>query len=328
MKKIAHFSIVIAFLMGVAVTFDACKKEEEKSNQPPSCLIIAPTNGQEIVKGDSVTISVNADDGDGSIEEVRFFVDGIEKATTISFPYNYNWNTSSESIGSHLLKATSIDNSGDSNSDEITVVITDGITGAFIDPRDGQTYNTVIIGNQKWFAENLNYETTDSWCYEIDVYNCNIYGRLYDWATVMNGEESSNEVPSGVQGICPDGWHLPSDNEWKILEMYLGLSQSEADKIGERGTNEGGKLKETRTTHWNPPNTGASNSSGFTALPGGIRSFTDEYFYHLGGYGHWWSATEHDSEHAWSRRLFYYNAKVSRGEPNKEYGFSVRCLKD
>ena len=90
MKKIAHFSIVIAFLMGVAVTFDACKKEEEKSNQPPSCLIIAPTNGQEIVKGDSVTISVNADDGDGSIEEVRFFVDGIEKATTISFPYNYN----------------------------------------------------------------------------------------------------------------------------------------------------------------------------------------------------------------------------------------------
>ncbi|MCD4666000.1 MAG: hypothetical protein K8R68_12075, partial [Bacteroidales bacterium] len=82
----------------------------------------------------------------------------------------------------------------------------------------GQTYNTVLIGSQCWMKENLNYETGNSWCYNNDTSNCNTYGRLYDWIAIMNGEASSNSVPSGVQGICPNGWHLPSDEEWKILE--------------------------------------------------------------------------------------------------------------
>ena len=97
------------------------------------------------------------------------------------------------------------------------------------------------------------------------------YGALYTWAAVMNGEASSNNNPSGVQGVCPDGWHLPSDTAWKELEMYLGMSQAQADGTFIRGTDEGGKMKETGTTHWNSPNTGATNSSGFTALPGGYR---------------------------------------------------------
>jgi len=98
------------------------------------------------------------------------------------------------------------------------------------------------LAHKHGWQKNLNYETENSWCYDNDGNNCDIYGRLYNWETMMNGEESSDEVPSGVQGICPDGWHVPSDNEWKILEMYLGISQSEVDQIGWRGTDEGGKI--------------------------------------------------------------------------------------
>jgi uncharacterized protein (TIGR02145 family) len=130
----------------------------------------------------------------------------------------------------------------------------DETTGEFTDSRDGQVYKWVKIGNQVWMAENLNYETPNSWWYDNNSANGDIYGRLYTWAAAMNGESSSNSVPSGVQGVCPDGWHLPSDAEWTVLTDYLG-GESVA----------GGKMKEAGTVHWNSPNTGATNSSGFTA---------------------------------------------------------------
>ncbi len=92
-----------------------------------------------------------------------------------------------------------------------------GETGTFTDSRDGQEYEWVKIGDQVWMAENLNYA-------QHDEGNSGRYGRLYDWAAVMQGENSSNNNPSGVQGVCPDGWHVPSDEEWKELEMKLGMS--------------------------------------------------------------------------------------------------------
>ena len=119
-----------------------------------------------------------------------------------------------------------------------------------------------------------------------------------------------------ASGVCPAGWHLPSDAEWTELTDYLG------------GTSvAGGKLKETGTTHWASPNTGATNETGFTALPGGNRydygSFTD-----IGYGGRWWSATEDDATTAWYRSMFYVNSDVSRVGTNKEVGFSVRCVRD
>ena len=180
----------------------------------------------------------------------------------------------------------------------------------------GQTYHTVKIGDQCWMKENLNYQTGNSWCYDNNSDNCGIYGRLYDWATIMNGASSSNEVPSGVQGICPDGWNIPSDAEWDILADYLG-----GNGVA------GGRMKETGTTHWNSPNTGATNESGFTALPGGYRSPTWDFNY-LGNHGRWWSATEGTKDDAWSLRLYYSDAKVNRYSTNKGIGFSVRCLRD
>jgi uncharacterized protein (TIGR02145 family) len=206
---------------------------------------------------------------------------------------------------------------------------------------DGNTYNIVRIGDQCWMKQNLatthyadgtalvdgtnagnitgNY-TTKYWF----VNNGNItykstYGLLYTWAAAMNGAVSSNNSPSGVQGVCPTGWHVPSDAEWTYLTNYLGGS-----------TVAGDKLKEAGTAHWYSPNTGATNESGFTALPGGLR-VSDGAFYYVGGIGHWWSSTEDGATHAWDRGLGCLSSGIfssNYGGYFKSFGCSVRCLRD
>ncbi len=202
---------------------------------------------------------------------------------------------------------------------------------------DGNVYHTVTIGTQVWMAENLktthyrngntipnisdslkwNDLKTGAYCnYNNDTTFSNVFGKLYNWYAVNDNHK-----------LCPSGWHLPSDAEWTTLEIVLGMSQTDADKTGWRGTNEGGKLKETGTTHWNSANAGATNSSGFSALPGGFRN---DYgtFYSVGDYGYWWSASEYAAGNAWSTHLHGYDSNVRRDYLNKEYGFSVRCVKD
>jgi len=158
--------------------------------------------------------------------------------------------------------------------------------------------------------------TTGAYCgYNNDPANVNTYGRLYNWYAV---DDSRN--------IAPEGWHVPTDEEWKQLEMYLGMSQAEADATGGRGTDEGGKLKETGTTHWGYPNTGATNESGFSALPGGDRSY--DTFYNMGLTAGFWSSTEYNSTSARYRYLTFHESQVTRRLHNKHYGFSVRCVRD
>lgn len=132
----------------------------------------------------------------------------------------------------------------------------------------------------------------------------------------------------GVQGICPDGWHLPTDDEIKTMEMQLGMSQSQADSSGWRGTDEGGKMKETGTTHWNSPNTGATNTSGFTAIPGGYRDNYRLFPLSLGYIGDWWSSSEIGDDNAMCRSLGFDLGQVFRGAYYKSGGWSVRCLKN
>lgn len=133
----------------------------------------------------------------------------------------------------------------------------------------------------------------------------------------MAGSASSSANPSGVQGVCPTGWHLPSDAEWKKLTDYLG-GESVA----------GGKLKETGTTHQKSDNTGATNESGFTALPGGYRGPYGSFFY-IGNFGYWWSATENNATKAWYCYVSYFKSDAKREyDLGKDVGFSVRCVKD
>lgn len=200
-------------------------------------------------------------------------------------------------------------------------------SGTLTDTRDGHTYSTVRIGNQWWMAENLiatHYANGDIipdgtgagdisgetepeywFVYNDDLINLATYGRLYTWYTATDS-----------RNVCPDGWHVPTNAEWTILTTYLG-----GESIA------GGKLKETGTTHWDSPNTGATNETGFTALPGGFR-YGNGSFNYVGGYGNWWSATEYDAAYACTRHLFGSNAGTNMGHTNKEGGLSVRCLQD
>jgi len=191
---------------------------------------------------------------------------------------------------------------------------------------DGNTYQTVKIGNQWWIAENLKVThyrngdvipnvtdntawsnlTTGAYC-ELDNYSANVetFGRLYNWYTVNDN-----------RNIAPEGWHVPTDAEWTTLTTYLG-GESVA----------GGKMKEAGTTYWSSPNTGADNESGFSALPGGYRSANGTYS-SIGSNGFWWSATESSRYLAWYRSLGYYDSGVDRYGSSKRYGFSVRCVGD
>ena len=206
---------------------------------------------------------------------------------------------------------------------------------------DGNHYNAVLIGNQIWMAENLkvthypdgtaiplvkdntawanldNNNTDDAYCFYDNDAN-SAYGALYTWAAAMGDNAvSSNTNPSGVQGVCPIGWHLPSNAEWTELTTDLGgLAVA------------GGKMKETGTTHWDSPNTDATNSSGFSALPGAYREEGDGEFYDVGYTGLWWSSTESGGTDAYTRSLYADDAYVYDDPSPKSYGFSVRCVMD
>jgi len=207
---------------------------------------------------------------------------------------------------------------------------------------EGNEYKTIQIGGQEWMAENLKTttyndgtaidlvtdntawknNTTGAYCwYDNDeAQNAHTYGALYNWQVVNTGN------------LCPDGWHVPTDEEWKTLEMHLGMSQAEADNTGGlRGYNEGSKLAGDAELWINGEleNDSEFGTSGFTGLPGGRRYYRGE-FNEIGEFGYWWSATEFDDNNALTRILYYNSSKVIRYHDylNKVGGRSVRCLKD
>ena len=195
-------------------------------------------------------------------------------------------------------------------------------------PSWAQTDHTVKIGEQEWMVENLNVSTfgngdsipeaktseqwekaaaegQPAWCYyAMDSSNEDIYGKLYNWYAVND-----------TRGITPKGWHVPSDAEWQILIDFLG-----GESIA------GGKMKETGTAHWKSPNTGATDKSGFSALPGGYRYH--DGFYHMSYHAYFFSSTEYATSCAWARILNYDNSEVYRYFGNKWDGYSVRCVRD
>ena len=186
----------------------------------------------------------------------------------------------------------------------------------FQDPRDGQEYKNVKIGNQIWMAENLNYATdSGSWIYDNDSSNAVIYGRLYNWETACN--------------VCPDGWHLSSDEDWQELEVYLGMDPGEIilDPWEQVNNIIGDMLK--ATNGWDLNGNG-TNSTGFSALPGGSRNTLSDqpYFANIGWDAFYWSPKEDvDGEWALYRKLSTSN-RIYRSSKPKTDGLSVRCIKD
>lgn len=209
---------------------------------------------------------------------------------------------------------------------------------------DGNVYRTVKLGNQVWMAENLRttrYANGTSialgtgidydvaYRYYPDGNNVNVsdYGYLYNWPAVMNGANSSNSNPSGVQGICPNGWHVPSDAEWTELENYV-KSQSQyvcggdVDYIAKALASEKGWKSGTKNCAvGNNPD--ANNATFFSVRPAGIYS---GYYFYFGCSAYFWSSTQSGSYYAYNRYLRYGNANVARNDRYKDIGYSVRCV--
>ena len=197
---------------------------------------------------------------------------------------------------------------------------------------DGNQYKTITIGTQTWMAENLkttkyrngdpipNVTDNATWAALATGAYC-FYDNYADYKSTYGALYNLNAVADG-RNLAPTGWHIPTDAEWTTLTDYLG------------GAGAGGKLKEGGTAHWTTQNTGGSNSSGFTALPGGVlESDSNLYFPYTGflsicGYGIWWTSPENSTSSAWTRELTYDISEILRETYNKEYGCSVRCLKD
>jgi uncharacterized protein (TIGR02145 family) len=190
---------------------------------------------------------------------------------------------------------------------------------------EGNEYKTVTIGSQVWMAENLkttryndgtiipmvtNYDswasqTSPAYCwYNNDSTNKEAYGAMYNWYAVNTSK------------LCPKGWHVPADSEWLSLTTWFGDLR-----------NVGNKLKEEGTVHWKNPNSGATNESGFTALPGGYRSYKGTFnWIRIAGY--WWSATENPDSKIYFLQIRYKSGEVVRFYSEKANGFCVRCLQD
>jgi uncharacterized protein (TIGR02145 family) len=205
---------------------------------------------------------------------------------------------------------------------EKDIVFNPDLTYGGLTDIDGNIYKTIEIGSQVWMAENL--ATTRfndgtaiplvtsntiwtqatnpaySWYNNVTV----AYGALYNWFAASSGK------------LCPDGWHVPGDEEWTTLETYLGGSIVA-----------GSKLKESGTLHWQAPNSGADNSSGFTAIPGGYRYYSGVYNT-ITRYGYWWSSTESSTANAYGRDMYYGYSNLDRISSDKRSGAAIRCVKD
>ncbi len=189
--------------------------------------------------------------------------------------------------------------------------------GEFTDLRNGKTYRTVQIGTQTWMADNMNYPNGRGSCWKGQAKYCNTYGYYYTW--------------EGAHSACPNGWHLPTEQEWQTMELFLGVAQISIESYYSRGNtmNVGGRLKDTRL--WKSPNKGANNETGFSAIPGSQRYWDGSWDNEEPNLAaNFWTATEstYNSNEAYCRSLYNDDDGITRGAIRKDVAFSVRCVKD
>lgn len=308
MKINNRFFVYLSILMGLILTLtNSCDKDDSIVKKD---VIISWTNPTDITLPTALsTIQLNAT---ADIPGTFTYTPPIGTVLSIGTAQNLKVDfTPTDAVNYNLSTKT--------------VIINVKGSGTVTD-YDGNVYNTVVIGTQTWMVENLKvthyrngedipnvtdntqwaYLTTGAYCnYNNDVSNSTTYGRLYNWYSVNDSRK-----------IAPIGWHVPTDIEWSTLTTYLG-GESVA----------GGKMKETGTTHWTSPNTGAFNSSGFTALPGGKR-YSNGPYDNLSYHGYWWSDTKSSTYTVWLRNMGYESSAVNSSVYVIEFGLSIRCLLD
>jgi uncharacterized protein (TIGR02145 family) len=319
MKKV-YFLLFIALAASVSI---GCKKNENASKTDPvitwenpaditygTLLSETQLNAQANVQGIFVyTPAIGTKLNEGANQDLKVDFTPTESST---------YNSISKTVKINVIPAGVSD-----------AIFNSSLTYGTITDIDGNIYKTISIGSQTWMAENLRttrFRNGDSipevsgnsdWKNLNSVAYCNYenttdnnkiatYGRLYNWFAV-----------SDIRNLAPVGWHVATDAEWSALTTYLGNE-----------TIAGGKLKESGNSHWNIPNNGADNSSGFTALPGGRREYTDGSFINRGYDGFWWSSSAYNPDYSWYRYIHFDVANIYRANFHKQYGFSIRCVKD
>ncbi len=317
-------------------------------NKPDFDVLVARVDSiAEAVGATGVTIpssyivTFDANGGNGEMMP-QHFTPGVSQAL---FDFEYS-NASAYFVGWN----TSADGSGATyrNGQEISIwqniTLYAQWTANFTDSRDGNVYNAVSIGGMTWMAENLRYvgsialgsttSTTTKYRYYPNGVESNVptYGYLYNWPAAMNGASSSSANPSGVQGICPNGWHLPSDAEWTQLTDYLSShSEYQCDaaalKIGKSlASTNGWSSSTTACAVGNMP--ADNNNTGFGALPAGCYNASGATFENFGLDAPYWSATEYDSGSVFDRSIYYNNAYVNKTNYGKARAMGVRCVRD
>jgi uncharacterized protein (TIGR02145 family) len=319
-------------LMAIFAIFTTCEKPErnnpwdEKANLDPASW--APQNLQ--IEDVSITEKklTWTYDGDDRFEGFKLDRKKGDEPWQVAYQTfskeTRSWNDKEIVLDASLIYTYKLyAYAGNKYSDHVDMGIYAQFCGfTIIDSRDNNEYETVQIGNQCWLKENMEYlpsvsspnngSNTLPYYYVYgneganvneakNTFNYNTYGVIYNWEAAITA--------------CPLGWHLPTNDEWLSLIGYVRPPSTS-----------GGKMKETGTSHWNIPNTGATNSSGFTGLPGGIKSFNG--FSSQRSIGSWWYSTEISESRAWVRILTYDSEVSSRGAYDKDYGFSVRCIRD
>jgi len=328
MKKTAIWIYPFAIMGVFLMLTSSCKKDDNKNKPILTTTIVSNITQTTASCGGNITsdggVAITARGVCWSTSETPTIADNktIDSTGTGSFSSNI---TGLIANTTYYVCAYAVNSAGTGYGSTISFTTLQGI-GETVTDIDGNVYHTMKIGNQFWMIENLkvtHYRNGDAiqnvkddaawedlsigaYCdYENNVSNSLTYGRLYNWSAVSDG-----------RSICPSGWHVPTNEEWNILTNLLGGDEVAA-----------GKLKEAGTAHWLSPNEGATNETGFTALPGGSRE-TDGSFSYLGLSGDWWSSTLFMPEVAWERYLDYSSPGVYTHGNAIRCGFSVRCVKD
>ncbi len=336
MKKFLIIPVLLVLMVLIS-----CDKE----NEIPKVAILTPTDNTMVMKGDVVTFEIEASDEDGALTKVELLINGDEVIELSSPPLIYEWHTDTLEAGGYNIFARAVDNDGSDASVILTINI--NVPGGLnpeleygsMSDYDGNSYSTIIIGEQTWMAEDLKVRHysdgtpiaevlgDENWAalsdegaycwYDDHVAYADTFGALYNWHAAVD-----------TAGLCPSGWHLPSDEEWQQMEMALGMSAESAGINDWRGSNEGGFLKEVGYTHWEIYNDSATNLSGFTALPGGFRNHNGS-FSGAGTYATYWTASSLEvGTGVYYRALHHERGGVYRHSNRSSQAFSVRCVKD
>lgn len=331
-----RFNIILLIIL---LLFTSCNKNEVKDS---FCEISFEVQTDQFYMGCTIPISVKAGESTNKETQVQLIINDQDMGFVSAAPYIFYWNTGDTDVGNQTIKAIYITPENEKVTDEhylnlleVSVNCSDELMDI-----DGNIYPVVQIGNQCWMQTNLKVthypdgetliDGVDSlvgglpnelpgwyFAYNRDSNHVQSYGYLYTWVTAMKGNTAADDNTGPIQGICPDGWHVPNEYEWRALIDFSGGIEIAGDKLKDPGVNDWINSLSSIT------------GNGFNALPGGCR-VSDGSYIEEGSNAYFWTATETIPNHAYHIYLNNNNSKTAMlgHQDSKRFGYSVRCVKD